>query len=225
MNWRLRRHPDQRQGLYDLIRDCGPIDRMVEVGSHSGESAFIFAPLVAQLYCVDAWRDGIDSCQRHREVMAEVEQLFEERMGAFPNVEKIRNLSVEAAEMFSDGSVDLVYLDAGHDEDSVLADLKAWKPKVRPGGFLAGHDFGNKRCPGVELAVRKFFGCQPDVIYCDSSWMVRLAELQCPSTLIPCNSARGRRAEEARDSACVEFGFTQCNPHLGKGSSLNHGID
>merc|ERR1712217_308009 len=49
--------------------------------------------------------------------------------------------SVEAADEFEDHSLDFVYIDAEHN-DRVALDLKAWEPKLRKGGILAGHDFG-----------------------------------------------------------------------------------
>eukprot|EP00927_Polykrikos_kofoidii_P043699 TRINITY_DN37776_c0_g1_i1.p1 TRINITY_DN37776_c0_g1~~TRINITY_DN37776_c0_g1_i1.p1 ORF type:complete len:617 (+),score=86.06 TRINITY_DN37776_c0_g1_i1:176-2026(+) len=48
--------------------------------------------------------------------------------------------SLDAAPLFSDRSLDFVYIDAMHD-DSVSLDLEAWEPKLRDGGVLAGHDF------------------------------------------------------------------------------------
>ena len=49
--------------------------------------------------------------------------------------------SVDAAKLYDDGSLDLVFIDAGHEFDHVVADIKAWLPKVRPYGFIAGHDY------------------------------------------------------------------------------------
>jgi len=46
----------------------------------------------------------------------------------------------------------VVFLDAGHDEASVAADILAWMPAVRPGGLLAGDDYNNN-WPGVNAAV------------------------------------------------------------------------
>ena len=52
-----------------------------------------------------------------------------------------RNFSADASQLFSDQSVDFVFIDARHSYDAVLEDLKAWWPKIRPGGILAGHDY------------------------------------------------------------------------------------
>ena len=48
---------------------------------------------------------------------------------------------------------DLVFLDGDHRYASVAADLAAARALVRPGGVLAGHDYGNRTWPGVTAAV------------------------------------------------------------------------
>eukprot|EP00746_Dinoflagellata_sp_MGD_P047190 gnl/MRDRNA2_/MRDRNA2_21638_c0_seq1.p1 gnl/MRDRNA2_/MRDRNA2_21638_c0~~gnl/MRDRNA2_/MRDRNA2_21638_c0_seq1.p1 ORF type:complete len:351 (+),score=51.50 gnl/MRDRNA2_/MRDRNA2_21638_c0_seq1:98-1054(+) len=52
-----------------------------------------------------------------------------------------RTSSVAAASAFEDESLDVVYIDADHKWWSVVQDLAAWWPKIRPGGALLGHDF------------------------------------------------------------------------------------
>src|SRR6266568_2029202 len=49
--------------------------------------------------------------------------------------------SVTASGLFSDASVDWVHLDARHDYASVKADVQAWLPKLKPGGWLSGDDY------------------------------------------------------------------------------------
>ena len=53
-------------------------------------------------------------------------------------------------------SLDAVYIDASHKYDSVKADLE-WSMKVvQPGGYILGHDYHDKRFPGVVRAVKEF---------------------------------------------------------------------
>ena len=61
--------------------------------------------------------------------------------------------SVAAAELFADGSLAWVHIDARHDYDSVVADINAWAPKVQPGGWLSGDDYHADAWPGVVAAV------------------------------------------------------------------------
>jgi cephalosporin hydroxylase len=70
----------------------------------------------------------------------------------------IQSHSAKAKKWFEDGSVDFVFIDAGHDYDSVKADIAAWLPKVRSGGIIAGHDHEPNEFPGVVQAVAEAFG-------------------------------------------------------------------
>jgi hypothetical protein len=64
--------------------------------------------------------------------------------------------SVEAAEMVPDGWADFVFIDAGHSYGAVKADIAAWEPKVREGGWLGGHDYHPSHS-GVMRAVDEAF--------------------------------------------------------------------
>jgi hypothetical protein len=57
--------------------------------------------------------------------------------------EIIRLKSLEAAQLVPDGSLDFVFIDADHSYESCKADIIAWYPKVRDGGFIGGHDYEN----------------------------------------------------------------------------------
>lgn len=61
--------------------------------------------------------------------------------------------SVSAARLFSDASLDWVHLDARHDYASVKADIEAWLPKVKNGGWLSGDDYDEQKWPEVVKAV------------------------------------------------------------------------
>lgn len=53
----------------------------------------------------------------------------------------VKSDSAEAAAAFADESLDFVFIDADHQYDAVLRDLSAWWPKVKPTGFIGGHDY------------------------------------------------------------------------------------
>ena len=68
-----------------------------------------------------------------------------------------RMRSSEAAGM-AKALYDFVFLDADHSYEGCAADLAAWAPKVRPGGYICGHDYENTDFPkfGVTQAVDEF---------------------------------------------------------------------
>ena len=61
--------------------------------------------------------------------------------------------SVKASRLFADASLDWVHLDARHDYASVKADIEAWLPKVKRGGWLSGDDYDQIKWPEVIQAV------------------------------------------------------------------------
>jgi hypothetical protein len=78
--------------------------------------------------------------------------------------------------LFADGFADAIYLDGDHRYGSVLADLAAWRGKVRAGGIIAGHDWW---MPEVRRAVFESFARPPDAIYGDGvkgegTWVYRV---------------------------------------------------
>ncbi len=89
----------------------------------------------------------------------------------------IKGESTRVAQQFSDGSLDLVFIDADHREEAVLADIAAWRPKVRPGGTLSGHDCEvvpqHSHCAGVIRAVNA--ACPGWVAHTDDNvWELRV---------------------------------------------------
>ena len=76
-------------------------------------------------------------------------------------VTPLRMTSVEASKTFEDKSIDFVFIDAGHTYEEVVEDIKHWLPKVKAGGFIAGHDYyrvpPGKDQEGLHYAVHEFF--------------------------------------------------------------------
>lgn len=52
--------------------------------------------------------------------------------------------------------VDVVFIDACHEYEAVLADIEHWTPLVKRGGIVSGHDRQPDH-PGVEKAVSEHF--------------------------------------------------------------------
>lgn len=70
--------------------------------------------------------------------------------------------SVTASRFFADGSVDWVHLDARHDYAGLRADIQAWLPKVKRGGWLTGDDYDDVKWPEVVKAVGELLaGAKP----------------------------------------------------------------
>lgn len=127
-------------------------DVFVEVGSWKGQSIIHLAQRLqdqektVRLYAVDTFKGDGDTGK------IDVYQNFVSNVRAADcnGVIAMNRDSVHAAEDFIDQHLAGVFIDAAHDYDSVLADLKAWEPKVKPGGIIAGHDIDAE---GVQRAL------------------------------------------------------------------------
>lgn len=170
------------ESVYQRAADEVPLGgTLVEIGSWMGRSAAMMCTFLeragkaggALFYCVDTWK-GAPECSVQQRLVAEVGgsmfDTFDRNMAPWRGrYIPLQMDSVEAAEHFADASVDFVFIDGGHTKEQVLADLAAWRPKVKPGGILAGHDAD---WPDVFTAVINTV--VPIEIWDKTSWVYRV---------------------------------------------------
>lgn len=81
--------------------------------------------------------------------------------------------SGRVSNLFADGSLTAVFIDARHDYLSVSRDIELWLPKVCPRGLIGGDDY-SPVWPGVEHAVDEIFGKDRISVVGPDAWMVTL---------------------------------------------------
>ena len=69
----------------------------------------------------------------------------------------IKNDSISESQNYPDNFFDIVYIDASHEYEYVLKDIKNWLPKVKIGGIICGDDYIGG-WPGVIQGVNEVFG-------------------------------------------------------------------
>ena len=155
---------------------------MYEIGSFAGESAAVFSKYFGTVHCVDPWTSDPNICgldSRSTFNCEDVQRSFDERSALAGNMVKHVGYSVDEAAKVPDGSLDFVYIDGRHEYEFVKADIAAWWPKVRLGGYIGGHDYHTMSGSDfrVEQAVQEFLA--KDVratdlqLFADTSWIVR----------------------------------------------------
>ena len=159
-----------RRGLHLLLERVMNRSLMVEVGSLAGFSTRVFATYFDEVVSVDPYQTGYDASDINSNAsrLSIAESLFQIRFLDDPRVRQIKEPSERAALKFEAGSLDFVYIDAGHDVASVRRDIEAWRPKVRPGAFMGGDDYD---WPGLRQVVAETFPTH-DVI--DNRWLVQI---------------------------------------------------
>jgi predicted O-methyltransferase YrrM len=149
-----------------LAKQASQCARVVEIGCLRGRSARAMADNMigpSVLYCVDHFKGSAE----HGDAFSKDDSLYRTFMANM--LDHIANgrvyvyacPSLEAAALIDVGpGLDMVFIDASHDYDSVKADILAWKPLLRSGGLLCGHDHGH---PPIEQVIRELFGWLPTV--------------------------------------------------------------
>jgi hypothetical protein len=163
----------RRSELEWLAHHARSCDVIVEVGNWKGRSLRALGDHVrGVVYGVDGYRDPREDTDQ---VCAELAQ----RGPAAIDEECRRNLrdlidagtvvliraearegAQRVAARIGGAYADLVFIDADHTEAGCRRDIEAYLPLVRPGGILAGHDYGERAHPGVKAAADAWFGDQ-----------------------------------------------------------------
>jgi len=134
---------------HELLRwlvDRGTFDAAAEIGVAAGQrSRGLLLAGFRRVYLVDLWahapemrgdlaRSDEDHESWYQQCLVNVAEFADRAI-------ILRGWSHEMAERVADESLDLVFIDATHEYDSVMRDLTHWYPKLKPGGVMSGHDY------------------------------------------------------------------------------------
>ena len=156
------------QDLYtEVVKNAGNDDVFVEVGAWFGKSTNYLAQQIREskknikFTTVDTWK-GTDDEDIHQNIVGAFNgDIFYEFVDNtilsdnYGGIDMIKDTSRNAANNFSNNSIDYIMLDAGHSYDALKDDLEVWYSKVKPGGIVSGDDYGVFY--GVTQAADEFF--------------------------------------------------------------------
>ena len=132
-------------------------DHFVELGAYLGRSAAFMAVEIAnrnleiKFDVIDNF-SGVAGHESDGDIYSKCVKNLE-RVKDYVNLIKADSLDI--VNEYEDESLAFIFIDAAHDYDSVIQDLRAWYPKLKPDGFFAGDDY-SKDWPGVVQAVQEF---------------------------------------------------------------------
>ena len=141
--------PFDMVALRELVSRLDAGFRVLEIGSWLGQGRTRILLEEARkkggtVYCVDTWK-GNPNVKKHQHIVSEYDVLGTflknvEAAGGSQLVKPLIMSSGDAARVMRDLTFDLVFIDADHSYVATLGDIHAWRPKVRLGGILCGHD-------------------------------------------------------------------------------------
>ena len=168
-----------RSAQEEAAAHFGDGSRFVEVGNYLGRSLCSLADVVARsqkritLIGVDTCRgsgvEGPAGRNYHGAAVAEGGGTFAGTLhrniiacGFADAIAVIVADSITASTIFANHSIDWVHLDARHTREHVKADIAAWLPKVKAGGWLSGDDYDAIKWPDVVSVVGEVLpGAEP----------------------------------------------------------------
>lgn len=164
-------YPNTFDFLLSTIPDNGIF---VECGAWLGSSSAYLCDKAGdriKIYIVDTWQGSPDELETTHKLATETDiyTIFLDNMGS-RNFTPLRMDSSLASKQFEDNSCDVVYIDMTHSYEAVKKDIECWLPKVKVGGYISGHDYGNTH--GVVMAVNEFFSGKFKIMD-SSSWVVK----------------------------------------------------
>ena len=152
-------HITERKALHELCRNVPENGVVVEVGCQLGcSSAIISSVSYERKYRaihIDPYTQQGDYLKGWTELMMGL-------VGDWDHAFCLLCMRTAQAEWYlskllSEG-VDLAFIDGDHMEDGVRIDMKLVASKIRPGGYLAAHDYSEWQFPGVPIAVDEYVG-------------------------------------------------------------------
>ena len=159
------------QDLYSRMVNTFPDgSHFVEVGCWKGRSASFMGVEIKNsgrridFDCIDTWKGSIEHTDPNSpyyeiEFIDNEDFVYQEFIKnvkpVIDVINPIRLPSTDASNLYRNRSLDFVFIDASHEYSDVKRDILSWLPKVKIGGFLAGHDY--TIFDGVRKAVDEFF--------------------------------------------------------------------
>ena len=148
-----------------IVKENPSFRNFVEIGVWNGDSITHLCQELKKLnrkfhaHAVDLWTSLVVP-KEHEEAQKLsltrfIEKIKVNELGTNITLHQVD--STMAAELFKDGYFDLIFIDANHTYKKMKEDALAWRPKLKEGGVIAGHDYTEPSC-GVKQAVDEVFG-------------------------------------------------------------------
>ena len=171
---------EESNTLIDLIKIQNRPCKVAEIGIWKSRNLKWllrkYGEHISEFWGIDTFEAGIPSCSRKAKYQSP--EFWEEQyfhacslMKFFPQLHIVKATSIKASRLFDEEYFDLVFLDAGHQYQSIFEDIKIWLPLIKNGGFLSGHDYGYRHSPGVKIAVDEILGDLVTIM--DTLWYIK----------------------------------------------------
>ena len=138
---------ESRETIIPRILKENGLTKGVEIGVFKGAfSSHLVKNWGGKIWMIDPWR-ALDDTEVYVDMSNHKnhETAYLESMRSIEGFEDrafmLRGLSDQLCDLFGYGSIDFAYVDGNHAYNFVKHDIEIWWEKIKPGGFLMGHDY------------------------------------------------------------------------------------
>jgi hypothetical protein len=167
------------ENVFDfLISKADDKGIFVECGSWLGKSSSYLCDnnnKNLDIYIIDNWSGSINELDSTQKLAKQndIYTTFLANMGT-RKYTSIKSDGRIAANLFKDKSCEVVFIDMEHTYEAVKNDINCWLPKVKIGGYIAGHDYLGG-WPGVMKAVDEIFG-KNNIMVIGDCWLYKVEQ-------------------------------------------------
>jgi hypothetical protein len=166
----------------EIVKQAKDGFHFVEVGSWKGKStAYLAVEIInsnkqIKFDCVDTWEGDNDINSSYNEPLLNIpDGLYNHFLENINPVKEflnpIRLSSLAASALYSDKTLNCVFIDGAHDYKNVSDDIKHWISKIKPGGIISGHDYAHQP---VKDALRDTIGEDKVKYFGEDVWFYKL---------------------------------------------------
>jgi len=138
--------------LYHFASLLPPNSTIVEIGSWKGKSTFCLAQGLrsGRILAIDPFdasgEQGSGELYREQKGLSPLIDQFRNKMAELRVLEKIEVRKGFSSDFVGKcGEIDLLFIDGDHSQEACLFDFENYAPALRPGAYLAFHDYDATR--------------------------------------------------------------------------------
>jgi len=157
--------------ILPLIKNNQPL-KIAEIGVYQGRGTSIWNTILInegityEYFAIDHFQGSSE----HDKTINYYENTLVNLKPIIDKIKIIKNNSLSECKNYDDKYFDIVYIDASHEYEFVIEDIKHWLPKIKHGGVICGDDYINGWI-GVVKAVDEIFGNKVNLVGSQQWWV------------------------------------------------------
>lgn len=160
--------------ILPLVEGNGKL-KIAEIGVYQGRGTSIWNTILINAGVDYEYKaiDHFEGSSEHDKTINYYERTLNNLKPILDKIDIVKNDSIAESKNYDDEYFDIIYIDASHEYEYVIDDIKNWLPKVKKNGIICGDDYSSD-WPGVVKAVNEVFNDKVNFVGTHQQWWVKL---------------------------------------------------